>query len=156
MSSVVMWLLRWRWYGNNSCGVTMCESWGLHHMCSAHMPDYTYVILQRVCSKDTNRERGGVGVLSDRPLSHVTYSGACTQPCSTPLSRNCCGCRHSPRIWSARTSPGSCRSASGAWRHGRGRSRPPGCTPLPEDSLLDHLATRGSTLFQSQLQTLQL
>lgn len=97
------------------------------------------------------REREG-GVLSNHPLSAETYSGACIFPCSSPLIRNCCGCRHSPRIWSEHTSSGSCRSASGAWRHGRGRSQPPGCTPLPGDSLLDHPATRGSTSFQSQCQ----
>ncbi len=101
--------------------------------------------------KERERHRG---VFSKRPLSGGTYSGACTQPCSTPLSRNCCGCRRSPRIWSAHTSSGSCRSASGASRHGRGRSQPPGCTPLPGDSLLDHPATRGSTYFQGQIQTL--
>ena len=84
-----------------------------------------------VCSRDTNRERGREA-FSKRPPSGGTYSGACTRPCSTPLSRNCCGCRHSPRIWSAHTSSGSSRSASGAWRPDRGRSRPPGCTRLPE------------------------
>lgn len=91
------------------------------------------------------KERKKRVVWSKRPLSGETYSGACTRPCSTPLSRNCCGCQHSPRIWSAHTSSDSCRSASGAWRHGRGQFQPPGCTPLPGDSLLDHPATRGST-----------
>lgn len=110
----------------------------------------------RVCSRDTERERKSQRVLlllSNQPLSGETYSGACTRPCSIPPSRNCCGCRHSLHIWSERTSSGSCQSASGAWRPGRGLSQPPGRTPLPGESLLlDHRATGGSALFQSQQQ----
>lgn len=75
------------------------------------------------------------------PLSCDTYSGACTRPCSNPLSRNCCGCRHSPRRWSARISSGPHRSANGAWRRGRGPSQAPGCTPLWGDSMHHHQAT---------------
>lgn len=132
----------------------MSDSWRLQNRCSALKSATDYIIQeciqQRVYSQDTNRERGRDGCVSNRPSSGETYSGACTRPCSTPLSRNCCGCRHSPRIWSAHTSSDSCRSASGAWRHGRGQFQPPGCTPLPGGQLV-----RSSGHFQSQLQTLR-
>lgn len=143
----------------SSCSDLMSDScW--QNSCSACKPmtDQTYITLKcfqresfnKVSAAKTQTEREG-GVLSNQPLSGETYSGACIRPCSTPLSRNCCGCQHSPRIWSVHTSSGSRRSASGAWRHGRGRSQPPGYKPLPGDSLLDHPTTRGSTQFQSQL-----
>lgn len=59
----------------------------------------TPVLSYKEPAAKTQTEEGERGqCCQNQPLSHVTYSGACTQPCSTPLSRNCCGCRHSPRI----------------------------------------------------------